>query len=300
MTRWLNELPAGGAVRARWGGGALRGLGLLLLVIALSGPRWPDSGGRLNAEGIAIMLAVDVSGSMAERDFPWGRERIARLEAVKRAAGMFVHGGDGPAGEHLEGRHEDLIGYIPFAARPETGCPLTLSHSTLLKMLEAEEPRSLPTESETNIGDALAWCLTRLEAAGNRRRVLVLLSDGEHNVGPPALKPRQAAQLAAQMHVPVYAVHAGVDPKDAADKEAGEGEQTLKSVAALTGGRYFRAHDVHALLDVCGEIDRLERQPIESFQYRRFLELYPWFGLAALVVFVGVSFLEMTIWQRIP
>jgi Ca-activated chloride channel family protein len=255
----------------------------------------------MNVEGIAIVLAVDVSGSMAEKDFGWGSERISRLEAVKRAAGLFVAGGTGPDGELLEGRPEDLIGYIPFAARPETGCPLTLCHTVLLQMLEAEEPRSLPTESETNIGDALAWSLERLEATNGQRKVLILLSDGEHNVGPPALKPRQAAQLAAKLHVPVYTIHAGGEPAEPSErKTAAEGEQTMRAVAAMTGGRFFLAHDARTLLGVCDEIDRLERHPITSFRYRRYYELYPWFGSTALALLVGVSILDMTFWRRIP
>jgi Ca-activated chloride channel homolog len=279
----------------------LRALGLLFLVVALAGPRWPDRGTRMNVEGIAIVLALDVSGSMAEKDFAWGRERISRLEAVKRAARLLVDGGDGPDGERIEGRPEDLIGYVPFAARPETGCPLTLSHSVLLQMLEAEEPRSLPTESETNIGDALAWSLERVQAANTRHKVLILLSDGEHNVGPPALKPRQAAQLAASLHVPVYTVHAGAEPVESSRRKSGdEGEQTMRGVASMTGGHFFLAHDARTLLEVCNEIDRLEKQSIASFQYRRYYELYPWFGSVALALLVGVGILDMTFWRRIP
>jgi Ca-activated chloride channel family protein len=305
----LAGLPPGRARVARWGGAGLRAAGLVALLLALAGPRWPDLRTRINTEGIAITMLVDVSGSMAERDFHWSDERISRLDAVKRAFRLFVAGGDGPDGEHLEGRPEDLVGLVTFAARPESPCPLTLSHSVLLHLMDAEQPRSVPTESQTNIGDAIAWGLHDLHSAAARRKVLILLSDGEHNVPPPALKPRQAAQLAANLRVPIYAIDAGGDSQgqEAPSGERSQsvtdraaGERTLQAVARITGGRYFRAQDTATLLAVCREIDRLERQEIPSYQYRRYYEGYPWLGLAALALFVTVQALEKTLWQRVP
>jgi Ca-activated chloride channel family protein len=308
-TTLLKSLPAGRGRIARWGEAVLRTTGLLLLVIALAGPRWPDLRTRVTTEGIAIQMVVDVSGSMAEPDFAWKDQRITRLEAIKRAFALFVAGGDGPDGERLEGRPDDLIGLVTFATRPESPCPLTLSHSVLLRMLEAEQPRSLPTESQTNIGDAIAWALHRLENAGARRKILVLLSDGEHNVPPPAFKPRQAAQLAATLHVPIYAIDAGGDLPGQEAESAGavkassdpaQGQRSLQAVTKISGGRYFRATDGKALLGVCQEIDLLERRNIQSFQYRRYYEGYPWFSLVALMLLASVVFLDLTWWRRIP
>jgi Ca-activated chloride channel family protein len=267
------------------------------------------------------MILADVSGSMAEPDFEWQDERISRLEAVKRVFGLFVAGGQGPGGETLQGRPDDLIGLVTFATRPQTVCPLTLSHSVLLRMLHCEEPRRGPTESQTNIGDAIAWGLLRLESAGPRRKVMLLLSDGEQNVPPPAWKPRQGAQVAAGLRIPIYVLDAGgpverpplPSPSDEREPDPPQhegarstpeqrvtGEQTLQAVAAITGGRYFRAVDAPALVAVCQEIDRLERQEIQSFQYRRYYEGYPWFGLASLVLLAGAMVLEMTVWRTVP
>jgi Ca-activated chloride channel family protein len=307
-TRFLADLPIGRGRIARWGGIALRAAALILLILALAGLRWPDLRTRVATEGIAIGMVVDVSGSMAEPDFQWGGQPISRLEAVKRAFTLFVAGGDGPDGEHLDGRPDDLIGLVTFAALPENTCPLTLSHSVLLHLLDSQRPRSLPTESETNIGDALAWGLYRLESAANRRKVLILLSDGEHNVPPPALKPRQAAQLAANLHVPIYTIDAGGEPSAKetegdnaqAMEQRAEGERSLQAIAKLTGGRSFKARDTKSLLAVCQAIDHLERQEIQSFQYRRYYEAYPWLAGAALALLVGVQLLELTIWQRVP
>jgi Ca-activated chloride channel family protein len=289
---------------------------LALLVLALAGPRWADLGARIPTEGIAIQIIVDVSGSMAERDYDWEGKAISRLDAAKNAFQLFVEGGESPSGTHLEGRKSDLIGLITFARWPETRCPLTLSHSVLLRMLKAEKPRTIPTESETNIGDALAWGLHRLESAKVSRKIIVLLTDGEHNVPPPALTPRQAAQLAANQGIPIYTIDAGgeIGPKREAkletsgqEKEASSraqirasAERTLAAVAEITGGRHFQARDTESLLEVCRKIDQLERQEIQSFQYRRYYEAYSWFGLASLIFLGLCQALENIIWLKSP
>jgi Ca-activated chloride channel homolog len=298
----VRGLPAGRSRRARVGGALLRALGIAAVVVALAGPRWPDPGTRLPAEGVAIVMVLDVSGSMAERDFLWAGDQITRLDAAKRAFRLFVAGGDA-AGTHLPGRGGDQVGLVAFAVVPEDTCPLTLSHDVLLDLLAAEEPRGLP-DTGTNIGDALAWALTKLDAAGDRRKVLVLLSDGEHNVPGPSLTPRQAGQLAANRGVPIYAIDAGPPPAaDATTEEAQArvaGQRSMQSAAALTGGKAFAAHDEAALVAAVREIDRLERRPVASFQYRRYTEAYPWLAVAALACFVAALGLERTTWRRAP
>jgi Ca-activated chloride channel family protein len=296
------DLPAGRASRARRGGAVLRGLGVAALVLALAGPRWPDPGTRLTSEGIALAVVLDVSGSMAEPDFAWGGTTVPRLTAAKRAFRLLVAGGE-ENGVTLPGRGADEVGVVAFALTPEDTCPLTLDHPTLLQLLDAEEPRGVP-DTSTNIGDAIDWALKRLDAAGDRRKVLILLSDGEHNVPPPAHTPRQAAQLAANSGVPIYTIDAGGPPAPGAKPEDVEarlaGRKALESAASMTGGRCFIAHDAAALLDACAAIDRLERRPIESFQYRRYAEGYPACALAALACFTAALGLEATRWRRVP
>ncbi len=307
-TASLARLPRG---RARWVRGVTagaRGLALTLLVLALAGPRIPDLRTRIATEGIALQLVVDVSGSMAEPDYVWDTEVVRRIDAVKRVLELFIAGGTGPGGQTFEGRPDDLIGLVAFATRPETACPLTLSHSALRAILEKLEPKSGPHESQTNIGDAIAWGLHRLESAGPRRKVMILLTDGEHNVPPPALKPRQAAQLAAALGVPIHVIDArgersAAEPAPEGTAPAASKENTaavLQAVASLTRGRYFAAGDSQSLLQVCQEIDHLERREIQSFLYRRYYELFPWCGLAALLVLVGVRALELTVWRGVP
>lgn len=317
----LAGLPFSSARLARWGPGALRSLALLLLVMALAGPRWPDLSTRIETEGIALVMLVDVSGSMAERDFDWRGESITRLDAVKKVFHLFVAGGegsdapgDGSDASNFQGRPTDQIGLVTFATRPETACPLTLSHSVLLRLLDAEEPRRIPGESETNISDAVALGLHRLRGAGPRRKVLVLLSDGEHNVPHPqsGWTPRQAAQVANGLSIPLYTIDAGGtgastnEPAAKEDAGASPGEtraqavRTLEEMVRIAHGRYFQARDTQGLLSACRAIDALERSDLQSFQYRRYHEAYPWVGLAAFVLFSIALSLERTVWRRIP
>jgi len=310
----IANLPPG---RTRWSrrlGVGFRTAGLLLLVLALAGPRWPDRGSRVATEGIAIEMVVDASGSMATPDFVWNGKTISRLDAVKNAFRLFVEGDEEDQQAPLEGRPNDLIGLVTFARWPQTSCPLTLSHSVLLGLMDAEKPRSTPTESETNIGDAIAWGLVRLENAKAKRKVMILLSDGEHNVPPPALTPRQSAQLAANQGIPIYTIDAGglsgtpegpeIKPgqsdKETAERIRASAEKCMLAIAQITGGRHFKARDTESLLQVCREIDRMERQEIQSFQYRRYFEGYPVFGLASFSFLAMIGLLELTVLRKAP
>src|SRR5262249_12885199 len=128
----LRALPRGRSRAAVWGGVGLRGAALVLLVVALAGPRWPDPRSRIPTEGMAIVVVVDGRGSMAERAFTWQGEPVRRLDAVKKVLRLFVEGGEA-GGERFEGRRNDLLGLVTFATVPESVCPLTLSHGVLLQ-----------------------------------------------------------------------------------------------------------------------------------------------------------------------
>jgi Ca-activated chloride channel family protein len=184
---------------------------------------------------------------------------------------------------------------------PETACPRTLDHAALLKIMEAQEPRIAADEGTTNPGDAICWALHALQTAPTRRKVLVFLTDGESNV-PGKLKPRQAAQLAANLSIPIYAIDASpADPKTKEEaEEAVRAKETLQTLAKMTQGLYLRAQDGRGLLHAYESIDRLERERIQSFQVRRFHEGFAWFALAALASWLMVIGLEATIWRRVP
>ncbi|HEY2785962.1 MAG TPA: VWA domain-containing protein [Fimbriiglobus sp.] len=300
----VDGLPGGRAGMARWGGAVGRGLVVALLAVACAGPRLPDRKSKLPAEGVALVLVVDVSGSMATAD-P-ATPQVSRLDAAKRAFHLLIAGGPAADGTVLAGRAEDPIALVTFAAVPETVCPLTLNHTAVLAALDALKPKEA-IDAGTNIGDAIAEGLIRLTAAGGRRKVLILLTDGEHNLtkdGPDApLKPRQAAQLAANLNIPIHTVDCGTDPAPGSDPDdavrRADGKRVLADVAAMTGGTAFAAANGGEMQSVVAEIDRLERSPVEGVVYRRYHELYGYAGLAAAAVLFVLLLLEATAWRRI-
>ena len=307
--RLFADRPAGRARRAKWGGAILRGLAALALVVGCAGPRQPDLRTRLPAEGIAIVLALDVSGSMGTADVAWAPNSppVTRLEAARRAFKLFVAGGDAPDGTHFDPRPADQIGLVTFAVLPQTACPLTLNHSVLLKVADEQEPK-VGLDAGTNVGDAIAEAVIRLDAAGHRKKVVVLLSDGEHNVSKQGeddpLKPRAAAQLAANLGIKVYTIDAGGEPgpgsspDERAQREAGR--EALRAVAALTGGRTFAATSGAELLAAYKEVAALEKTEVRSYVYRRYFEFYPWCAAAAVVGLLAAHVLDRTRWRVVP
>lgn len=302
------------AVVAAWGGAALRSLACLALVVACAGPRRPDLQTRLPAEGIAIMMAIDVSGSMATPDVAWsaGSPPVSRLEAARRAFKLFVGGGEAPDGTAFEARPGDSVGLVTFAAVPQTACPLTLNHSVLFKVVDSLEPKG-GIDAGTNVGDSLCEAVERLDAVKSERKakVLILLSDGEHNVHkedvPNAkrpgidrtMKPREAAQLAANIGVRVYTIDTGgelppgTSPEAAAQRLAGR--ESLQRVAEMTGGKSFAATSGPELLAAYREIARLEKSEERAPIYRRYYEYYPWAAGVALVLLLAAHALERTL-----
>jgi Ca-activated chloride channel family protein len=294
------------AVLAVWGGATLRGLACLALVLACAGPRIPDERTRLPAEAVAIAMIVDVSGSMNEL-VPWavGQPPVSRLQAAQKAFRLFVAGGESPDGTKFEPRPSDQIGLIQLAAIPEAVCPLTLNHTVLLQVMDGLKAQD-GVKAGTNVGDAIALAVIRLDAAGGAKtKIIVLLSDGQHlQMKDEHLRPQEAAQLAANLGYKVYTIDAGGDPaavenaKDRAARE--EGRRTLQEVAQVTGGRAFEATNGPGMLAAYKEIDGLERAQVETFQYRRYFEFYWWCAAAAVVLLLTAHLLERTLWRVVP
>jgi Ca-activated chloride channel family protein len=146
--------------------------------------------------------------------------------------------------------------------------------------------------------------LKRVKDAAPKRKVLVLLSDGEHNYLAPRSEwtPRQAAQIAANLGIPIHTIDAGADPASADEPNPvrEQGIRTLREIAKITGGTYFQSRDADGLIAVYRDIDKLERQEIESFQYRRYYEGFRWFAVAAFTLFVTACVLDRTVWLRVP
>lgn len=302
--RLFADLPTGKrAVQAKWIGAVARGVIISLLILAAANPRTPDLRTRIPTEGIAIILALDISGSMATPDFGPVGGMISRLEAAKASFRLFVTGGTTESGHHFPGRPKDQLGLVTFAAIPRTVCPLTLNHSVLLQVLDAQQPRT-GIDAGTNIGDAIAEGVIRLDAAGqDRAKVLLVLSDGEHNVGSRPdgpLSPRQAAQLAANLKIPVYTIDCGGVPSADSHEQRLAGREILADVAHMTGGRFFTADNAAAFDTVYQHIDELHPDTIVTFRYRRYQNYGPWCGCAAIVVLLLLTVLEHTIWRRVP
>jgi Ca-activated chloride channel family protein len=295
----VQDLPAGRSKVARVVGLGCRFLGLALLILALSGPRWPDEGSRIPTEGMSIVLVVDVSYSMKEEDFQGDGKLISRLQAVKNVFELFVKGGAGPNGEKFLGRRSDLLSLIVFAKYPETICPLTHDHGALISLLRKQDARL----QETNIGDAIFLAWSSLEKSGQGRKAIVLFTDGEQSPGA-VLKPRQAAQLAGNAKVKIYSIDAGKDPPSGAKPEELEERKKAKKImqdlANLTDGACFHATDAAGLLEICRQIDEMERYPILTFEYRRYYQAFVWFALGSLGLFTGILVLEQTLWRRLP
>jgi Ca-activated chloride channel family protein len=179
-------------------------------------------------------------------------------------------------------------------------------------MLNREKPRTLPDESHNNISDALVTALYRLQATDVKKKVLILLSDGEHNVPTEdtgsKYTPRQVAQLAGSLGITIYTIDAagpvqslreGGLPQDAAAIREG-GIRNLQEIANIARGSYFPAHDTENLLQVYQRIDELERTHIQTYQYRRYHEYYAWLGLGCFCCLATLLFLESTWWRRVP
>ena len=303
----IRGLPRGRARASVSGPIALKTLAVLVLIVAAAGPRRPDLATRIPSPGVSIVLVLDVSGSMATAYFPLaGRPDATRLDAARQAYRLFVEGGPVPDGPAFAGRPNDAIGLVVFAAVPRTVCPVTLNHSVLLKVLDAETAWTGP-DAGTNVGDALAEAVLRLDGDDGRRKVIVLLSDGEHNASGDGsaspLKPKQAAQLAKSLAIPVYAIDCGGEADGATADERQQrdaGRETLDSVARMTGGQTFAANSAEDVRAACREIDALERQPLDAFRYRRYHNYGRWVALVAAGLWSVAVALLQTRWRVAP
>jgi Ca-activated chloride channel family protein len=293
----LRAVAPAGAVHRRAVLGGLRAAALVLLILALARPQAGSATTKLHREGVDVVLAVDISGSMLAEDFTLGGARASRVDAVKAVVKEFV-----------AARPEDRIGLVLFSARPYTQCPLTLDHGWLLQNLDRAQVGML--EDGTAIGSALATAVTRLRASTAKSKFVVLLTDGQQNAG--RITPETAAEAAAALGVKVYTVGAGtrgMAPYPVKDMFGNKvyrpmpvdiDEDALKKVAAKTNARYFRATDTKSLADVYVEIDRSEKTPFEAPQFLDYRELYPWLVWPALgLVLLEVGLAE-TVLRKLP
>jgi Ca-activated chloride channel family protein len=256
---------------------ALPWLAMLLAFVAIARPQQGLRLSEVETQGVDIMLSIDISPSMAAEDF----QPANRLAVAKETAEDFVRA-----------RHHDRIGLVGFAGTAFLQCPLTLDHDGLIELLQSLD-FGLAADG-TAVGMGLATAVSGLRASRSPSRLVILLTDGQSNRG--AIDPLTAAHLALALKVKVYTVlvgRGGVVPVPVDDPLLGRrtemvrmdvDETSLREIASRTGGRFFRATDPQALAAIYGEIDRLERTPIQSIEYREYFDLGPWLLAAAAAV----------------
>ncbi len=251
---------------------ALRVLVITLLAFALARPQLSNRFSSESTEGIDIMMAIDISGTMLAEDF-----QPTRLEAAKKVATDFVIA-----------RPNDQIGLVVFAGESFTQCPLTTDHAALVNLFQSV--RFGMIEDGTAIGLGLANAVNRMKDSATKSKVVILLTDGSNNRGE--IDPITAAQIAKTYGIRVYCIGVGSHKPSRAliDTPMGkqyvtvEGEfdeQTLRDIAATTGGEYFRATDNSSLAKVYDEIDQLEKTKLRVREYSKRTEYFVPFLLAA-------------------
>lgn len=278
----------------------------VFMVVALAGPRIPGGVIHQHREGISMMLVVDKSGSMAALDMSRDDKEQDRLEALKEVIRDFINGNQ----EGLNGRHDDSIGLISFATYPDSDCPLTLDHVTLLELIRELEIAGRE-ESGTSIGDALGLATERLRTAPSKSKVVILLTDGVNNSGYE--DPIEAARMAAQFGIKVYTIGIGTNglaPVRVLDPFTGRkiiqqypveiDEKAMTEIAEMTGGEYFRATDRKSLVGIYEKIDKLEKTKISEARTTHYDEKFEIFLIIGLILAVLGIVLRLTYYRRTP
>jgi len=254
----------------------------MLLVVSSARPQWLGEAIQLPVSGRDLMLAVDLSGSMKERDFVIEGERVDRLTATKWVAGDFI-----------ERRVGDRIGLILFGDKAYLQTPLTFDRKTVKTLLD--EAAIGLAGKQTAIGDAIGLAIKRLQGKTGQSRVLILLTDGANTAGE--IEPEKAADLAARTDLKIYTIGIGADRMTVRSLFGSQvinpskelNETLLKALAENTGGRYFRAKNSEELVQIYRLLDQLEPVERETQLLRPVKSLYPWplavsMLLAALVL----------------
>jgi Ca-activated chloride channel family protein len=268
-----------------------------LMVVGLARPQRADGRTEVTANGIDIVLALDVSGSMQALDFLMDNHRVNRIAVVKSVVSKFV-----------DERPDDRIGIIAFAGAPYLVSPITLDHDWLQQNLDRVTVGG--ADDGTAIGSAIAASVNRLRLTQAKSKLVILLTDGVNNTGK--ISPLAAAEAAKAMGVKIYTIGVGVrgeapiPVRDAAGNarlvmaKVDVDEKTLQAVADETGGRFYRATDTDSLQKIYEQINRFEKtaETVKKFEHTE--ELYPWALIPALGI-LGVSLLlQQTRLRRLP
>lgn len=285
------------ALKLRWIMPFLKYAVFGLLVIAMARPQHGTQHMSILTEGINIMLAVDLSESMAALDFKRDDKIVNRLEAAKGVIRGFI-----------SKRTGDRIGMVVFGSEAYTQLPLTRDYSTIATILDNLEIGA--AGKSTALGDALGISLKRLEDIKSQSNVIILLTDGQSNAGE--LAPQLASEIASEKGVKVYTIGVGtkgrapflvnhpVFGKRYVHQQVNIDENTLKDIAAKTGGLYFRAENTEGLKEIYDTIDKMEKTDVKVKTFADYKELYSYFLIPAFMLLVVWIVLSNTRYLRVP
>ena len=270
---------------------ALKVIAFALMVTALARPQSTSSRQSVSVEGIDIVLAMDISGSMLAEDF-----RPNRLEAAKEVAIDFI-----------QGRPGDRIGLVVFSGESFTQCPLTTDHAVLINLFD--DIKSGMIEDGTAIGDGLATAVNRLKESTAVSKVIILLTDGENNRG--FIDPLSAAEIAKVFGLRVYTIGVGsigTAPYPVPtpfgvqyqQMEVRIDEPLMNKIAGLTNGKYFRATNKQKLEEIYQEIDKLEKSKVDVTEFRKKKEEFKPFLVAAFLLLLLDFILGISVFRKYP
>lgn len=271
-----------------------------LIIVGLARPQIVHGRSTVEASGIDIMLAIDVSGSMQALDFKVNGQPVNRIDVVKAVVAQFI-----------EARPNDRIGIIAFAGSPYLVSPPTLDHDWLLQNLDrVKVAETMGVEDGTAIGSAIAAGVNRLRDLPSKSKIIVLLTDGENNMGKIA--PQAAAEAAKALGVKVYTIGAGangqapVPVKDAAGNtqivmaKVDVDVDGLQKIAQTTNAHFYRATDTDSLENIYSQINTLEKTTAKVHKFEKVQDVFAWAVLPAFGLLALGSFLEQTRMRRLP
>lgn len=289
---FLDGVGGGVRVYLRHSVFVLRLLALGLIIIALARPQSSSSWSEDRVEGIDIMLTMDISTSMLAMDF-----QPNRVEAAKEVAMRFV-----------ANRPNDNIGLVVFAGESFTACPLTQDHATLINRLRSMTPGII--EDQTAIGSGIATAIGRLKESKAKSKVIILLTDGANNTGN--ISPKMAADLAKTFGISIYTIGVGSGAGEAPypietpfgtvvrNMPVDLDEPTMRQIAEISGGAYFRATDNESLSAIYKKIDQLEKTKLSTRNYHTTYEEFFIFVLVAALLLLIEFILRSTLFRTNP
>ena len=274
----------------------LRLFAITLFIIALARPQEGYKRTEILSMGVDIMMALDTSGSMQALDFIKNEKRDTRLAMVKDVVSKFI-----------ENRTNDRMGMVVFGSEAYTQCPLTLDQNILQSFLSKLDIGM--AGDSTAIGSAVGIAVKRLKDLKSDSKLIILLTDGRNNAGN--LGPLQAAQTAKAFGIKIHTIGVGTRGKAPflvnsifgqryVYQEVDIDEGTLKEIAKITGGQYFRATDLESLESIYKQIDKMEKSEVKVFDHSEYTELFHYFLIPAILFLLFEIILSNTLLRRLP